>query len=195
MISELQIRAAKIEDVQDLLDIYAYYVEHTAITYEYEVPTPEEFQDRMRHTMEKYPYLVAETLRGQIVGYAYAGPYHPRAAYGWNAEMTIYMDHLRRGYGTGKQMYLLLEDILKAQGIVNAIALITPPKTDADRGEYNSMHFHERMGYEIAGRVECSGYKFDQWFDTVTMVKRLGTPQEQMPEIKCFDDVREQFFL
>ena len=195
MISEFQIRAAKAEDAQEVLDIYAYYVEHTAITYEYEVPVLEDFRKRICHTLEKYPYLVAETPDGQIIGYAYAGPYHVRAAYAWNAEMTIYMDHSQRGYGAGKQLYLLLEKILKAQGIVNAIALVTPPATDADKGEYNSVHFHERMGYELAGRVVYSGYKFHKWFDTVTMVKRLGTPQEEMPELKRFDEVRDQFSL
>ena len=54
------IRLARLEDAKDLLAIYRYYVEKTAITFEYEVPSLEEFQKRMRSIMAFYPYLVAE---------------------------------------------------------------------------------------------------------------------------------------
>lgn len=90
MDSEITIRTAAIEDAQALLDIYAYYVEETAITYEYDVPSLAEFESRIAHTLEKYPYLVAE-MDGKIVGYSYAGAFHPRAAYHWGAEMTVYL--------------------------------------------------------------------------------------------------------
>ena len=64
----MQIRRATENDAEALLKIYAPYVEHTAITFEYEVPSVEEFRSRIRHTLEKYPYLAAE-LDGKIVGY------------------------------------------------------------------------------------------------------------------------------
>ncbi|MBP0987743.1 MAG: GNAT family N-acetyltransferase, partial [Oscillospiraceae bacterium] len=63
------IRNAEIEDAERILEIYAYYVKNTAITFEYEVPTLEEFRERMRNTMKKYPYIVIET-DGVIAGYA-----------------------------------------------------------------------------------------------------------------------------
>lgn len=78
---EIKIRVAAVEDAQALLDIYGYYVEKTAITYEYEVPSLAEFRNRILHVLENYPYLVAE-VNGKIVGYAYAGRFHSRAAYG-----------------------------------------------------------------------------------------------------------------
>ena len=74
------VRDAKIEDAQRILEIYAYYVENTAITFEYDVPSKEEFKQRMRKTMQKYPYLVIEK-EGRVYGYAYAGPFKERAAY------------------------------------------------------------------------------------------------------------------
>ena len=91
MEQKIIIRAAKPEDAQALLDIYGYYVEKTAITYEYEIPTLDEFKKRIIHTLESYPYLVAEA-DGKIVGYAYAGFFRTRAAYGWDAELTVYID-------------------------------------------------------------------------------------------------------
>ena len=88
------IRSAAPEDAEALLSIYAPYVKHTAITFEYEVPSVEEFRKRIAHTLQHYPYLVAE--RGinssapgskdegnccactEIAGYAYAGPLNAR---------------------------------------------------------------------------------------------------------------------
>ena len=192
--TDVTIRAAEIEDAPAILDIYGYYVQHTAITYEYDVPTLPEFQDRMRHTLEKYPYLVAQEGK-RIIGYAYASAYHPRAAYGWDAEMTIYLDHHECGRHVGQRLYTLMEQILQKQGIVNALALITPPMTKEEETVYLSMHFHEKMGYELAGRMKNSGYKFNRWFDTITMQKQLNTPVNPMPSIKSFEAVRAKFSL
>ena len=74
------IRVAKIEDAEELLAIYAPYVKNTAISFEYDVPSLEEFQGRMKNILQKYPYLVAER-DGEIVGYTYAGAFKQRAAY------------------------------------------------------------------------------------------------------------------
>ena len=78
--SYLRIRAAAIEDAAELLEIYKPYVEHTAITFEYEVPSVKEFAARITKTLQKYPYLVAE-YEGRFIGYAYAGAFKERAAY------------------------------------------------------------------------------------------------------------------
>ena len=88
----ITIREATIEDAARLLEIYAYYVEKTVITFEYDVPSLEEFQGRIRHIKERYPYLVIEK-DGVIKGYAYAGVFKARAAYDWSCEMTIYLEH------------------------------------------------------------------------------------------------------
>lgn len=97
----ITIRPVSTADSQALLDIYRPYVEHTAITFEYEVPTAEEFTRRIRHTLKRYPYLAAEK-DGQLLGYAYAGPFHERAAYDWCAEVSIYIRTDARGTGIGK---------------------------------------------------------------------------------------------
>ena len=85
------IRTVRLDDVEELLRIYSYYVENTAITFEYDVPTVDEFRKRIETITEKYPYFVYEE-NGKIIGYAYANTFKDRAAYDWAVEMTIYMD-------------------------------------------------------------------------------------------------------
>ena len=85
------IRSAEPEDAARLLEIYAYYVTDTAITFEYDVPTPDEFAGRVAHTLKRYPYLILEA-DGAIQGYAYAGPFVGRAAYDHSSELSIYLD-------------------------------------------------------------------------------------------------------
>ena len=99
------IRDAQLEDAGRILEIYAYYVDRTVITFEYDVPTLEEFQTRMRRTMQQYPYIVIER-DGVIEGYAYAGPFVGRAAYDWSCELTIYLDHNSQKCGLGKNSIL-----------------------------------------------------------------------------------------
>ena len=189
---DLVIRTAKTEDAQKLLDIYSYYVENSALTFEYETPSVSEFQKRIENTLKTYPYLVAE-IDNEIVGYAYAGRFHPRAAYSWNAEMTIYLKKDVRRQGIGKKLYSLLEEILKEQGIVKTVALITFPSDEYSN--FNSMQFHEKMGYNHAGRMEYCGYKFDRWYTTLHMDKIIGKPENNMKAIKTFDEVKSKFGL
>ena len=91
----MQIRVAEERDAATLLEIYSYYVEKTAITFEYETPSIEEFTHRIHDIKVKYPYIVAEE-KGEILGYAYGSAFHPRAAYGWCAEMSVYVRHDQR---------------------------------------------------------------------------------------------------
>ena len=86
----LTIRPANLADAQAIQVIYAPYVEKTAITFEYEVPSVQEFENRINKTLETYPYLVAEE-DGQVLGYAYASTYYARTAYNWTTELSIYL--------------------------------------------------------------------------------------------------------
>lgn len=167
------IRDAKPEDAERLLEIYAYYVENTAISFEYDVPAPEEFQMRIRNTMKRYPYIVIER-DGKIQGYAYAGPFHSRAAYGWSCEMTIYLDHNMLKCGLGRQIYGALEDRLRKMGILNLYACIGYPETEDEYLNRNSAEFHEHLGYTKVGQFHKCGYKFGRWYDMIYMEKIIG---------------------
>ena len=134
---KIEIRLAEPEDAGELLAIYAPYVEETAITFEYTVPSLAEFQERIRHTRERYPYLVASSA-GKIVGYAYAGPFKGRRAYDWAVETSIYVARGAHRQGVGRRLYEALEQCLKKQGILNRIQICClnrwqESEDDADR--------------------------------------------------------------
>ncbi len=94
-----RIRMATPDDAEALLAIYAPYVRDTAIAFEWDVPTVEEFRARIARTLERYPYLVAESAGGRALGYAYAGPFRERKAYDWACELSIYVARDARGCG------------------------------------------------------------------------------------------------
>ncbi len=106
------VRTATAADAVRLLEIYSWYVENTAITYEYVTPSINEFSKRITDTLERFPYLVLED-NGVIQGYAYASPFHSRAAYSHCSELSIYLDHNVRGHGYGRKLYEALEEKLK----------------------------------------------------------------------------------
>lgn len=112
----ITIRPANLADAQAIQAIYAPYVEKTAITFEYEVPSVQEFEKRISNTIERYPYLVAEE-DGQVLGYAYASPYYARTAYDWTTELSIYLNEDARGRGLGSQLYGALEEELEKRGL------------------------------------------------------------------------------
>ena len=170
------IRTATPEDAARLLEIYAYYVEHTAISFEYTVPTLSEFQNRIKRTLERYPYLVIETDDG-IQGYAYAGSFIGRAAYQHSCEMTIYLDPHSHKQGRGRQLYEALENRLKEMGFLNLYACIGWPETEDEYLNRNSADFHAHLGYTKAGTFHKCGYKFDRWYDMIWMEKLIGAHQ------------------
>lgn len=172
------VRLATIEDAKELLEIYRYYVEHTAITFEYETPSVEEFQQRIKKTLKRYPYLVVEE-EGKILGYAYASPFKERAAYDWSVETTIYVNKDRKRSGIGKSLYLALEEILKKQHVINLDACITDPAIEDEYVTKNSVEYHTHLGYHIVGKFYKSGYKFGRWYDMVWMEKCIGKHADQ----------------
>lgn len=178
------IRNATTEDASALLKIYAPYVTHTAITFEYEVPSIEEFARRIQTTLKKYPYLVAEE-NGHLLGYAYASPFHERPAYDWAVETSIYVDQNVKHKGVGRILHDALENALRMQGILNMNACIAYPQKNIEKDEYldkNSVEFHTHMGYRMVGEFYQCGYKFQRWYNMIWMEKLIG---EHLPVQPC----------
>ncbi len=178
------VRDAELEDAERLLEIYSYYVEKTAISFEYDVPSLFEFQNRMRNIKSKYPYLAVEE-DGVLLGYAYAGAFVGRAAYGWACELTIYLDHTALKCGLGRRLYEALEDRLKKMGILNLYACIGYPGGEED--EYlnkNSADFHAHLGFAKAGEFYKCGYKFGRWYNMVWMEKIIGKHHGDQEPVK-----------
>ncbi len=173
----VKIRAAHSEDAPRLLVIYAYYIEHTAVNFDYAPPSEEEFRAHMEEVMEKYPWLVLEE-GGELLGFAYAGPFVRKDAYAWSAEVTIYLDHNARGRGFGRRLYGALEEELKARGIRNLYACIGDPDPEDEYLTHASERFHARLGYTRAGTFRKCGYKFGRWYNMIWMEKFIG-PHEK----------------
>ena len=169
----MMIRSAKPEDAERLLEIYSYYVENTAISFEYVTPTVEEFRERIVTITKKYPYIVLEE-EGVIKGYAYAGVFKGRAAYDHCCEVTIYLDRESTGSGYGRALYEALENALKEIGIKNLYACIADPDPEDEYLSKNSEHFHSHMGYTTVGEFHKCGYKFGRWYNMIWMEKMIG---------------------
>lgn len=170
---EVTVRDASIEDAERILEIYAYYVTNTAISFEYEVPALKEFQNRIENTLRHYPYLVVEK-NGIIQGYAYAGPFVGRAAYDWSCELTVYLDHASRKCGLGRKIYEALEGRLRDMGILNLYACIGYPEQEDEYLNKNSADFHAHLGFTKVGEFHKCGYKFGRWYNMIWMEKIIG---------------------
>jgi L-amino acid N-acyltransferase YncA len=176
MVDDVAIRLATVKDAPDLLAIYAPYVKETAITFEYQVPSLEDFQNRIRSTLHRFPYFVAEK-RGEIVGYAYLGYFNIREAYDHSAETSIYVAKEQRHSGIGGRLYEAIEKAARAMHIYNLNACIGYPMNDREEDPYlsrNSPEFHAHLGYKLVGRFHKCGYKFGRWYDMIWMEKMLG---------------------
>ena len=179
MDGQILLRAAVPDDAGAILAVYAPYVEKTAITFEYDVPSLEAFTGRIRRTLEKYPYLVAQK-GGEILGYAYTGPFVGRAAYDWAAETTIYLREDQQKNGLGRKLYTALEAVSRAQHVTNLNACIGFPEVEDEHLTRNSAQFHAHLGYRMVGTFHKCGYKFGRWYDMVWMEKMIA-PHDPIP--------------
>ena len=187
--SEITIRTARLDDASKLVSIYRYYVEKTAITFEYEVPTVAEFRPRMGTTMQKYPYLVIE-LNGRPVGYAYVSPLNSREAYDWSVETSIYLARDVRHGGLGRKLHDALKQCLIAMGITNMCALIAVPHDKDDEYlTHNSQDFHAHMGYRLVGAFDRCAQKFGRWYDMCWMELVLAERTPNQPKPTWFPDL------
>ena len=188
-IKTMKIRFATTADAAELLKIYAYYVENTAITFEWAVPTVEEFAQRIEKTKAFYPYIVAEE-DGVIKGYAYASRFRVRKAYDWSVESSIYVHKDCRHQNVGSVLLAEFERLLSLQGILNVNASITTSCDPNDKYVTKaSRHFHEKHGYRFVGEFQKCGFKFNRWYNMMWMEKIIGQHTECQPTIKNINDI------
>ena len=194
MIDDISIRFAKSEDAKELLKIYAYYVTDTAISFETEVPSEEEFKLRIEEVLKSYPFIVA-CKDDEILGYAYLHSFVGRKAYELSAETTIYLNPDKKKMGIGKKLYSVLEDIAKAQNITNLYSCIGYVDKEDEYLNNNSVQFHEHIGFRMVGKFENCGHKFDRWYHMVWMEKIIGEHKE-IPKFISFEDIdKDRFYI
>ena len=186
---KIEIRDAMLEDAEAILDIYSYYIENTAITFEYDLPSIEEFRERISNTKKKYPYLVIVD-NGKIMGYAYAGAFGVRAAYAWSAEISIYIAQNVRKCGYGRKLYEALEHELARMGILNLYACIAYPVVNDKYLTKNSAEFHAYLGFKQVGLFEKCGYKFGNWYHMIWMEKIIGEHGKNPNAVVAYFDLK-----
>lgn len=176
------IRRANVQDAAALLQIYAPYVRDTTVTFEFDVPSTDEFAARIEHARTSYTWLVLEHTEEAgggagvplPVGYAYYGALGERAAYQWSAETSIYLDMDWCDRGLGSFLLEVLESCMAAQGIRTSEACITSENA-------GSMEFHRRHGYTECARFDSCANKFNRWLSTIWMEKQLA-PYGEHPQ-------------
>ena len=165
------IRFANISDSLQLLKIYSQYIQ-TPVTFEYGLPTEQEFAKRIQNITKEYPYLVYED-QGKVIGYAYAHRQFDREAYQWNAELSIYLDQAYTSRGLGKKIYCALIELLKLQGVRNIYGGVTIPNEKSEK-------LHLSLGFHCLGVYRKTGFKCGQWHDVAWFEKEI-TPHNQGP--------------
>lgn len=166
------IREAVLQDLPAILEIYRPYILETAYTFEYEVPSLEDFRQRFLTITEQHPWLVWEE-NGEILGYAYGEKAFGRAAFQWDADLAIYLRPECHGRGIGRALYAAVEEILRRQGYMVAYGVVTSSNA-------GSCAFHRAMGYRELAVFPACGWKFDRWHGVTWFEKRLqdGDPAE-----------------
>jgi len=153
----MTLRWAGEEDGDALAAVYAPAVTDGVASFELEPPSGTEMARRLAATMPAFPWMVLER-GGEVVGFAYAHPFHARAAYDWSAETSIYIARAHHRTGAGRALYTALLAILHAQGFCRAVAGITLPNPA-------SVGLHESVGFRKVGVYHRIGWKFDAWHD------------------------------
>lgn len=152
---ERKIRFATIEDAETILEIYAEYIVNTGVTFEIEVPTIEQFRERMRRITEQFPWLVCE-IDGVIAGYAYGSKHGERAAYRWSADLSVYINEKFHRRGIATALYKAVMELLRLQGYFTVYAGVSTPNEKSEA-------FHSAFGFRNLGEFKNVGYKLGQW--------------------------------
>ena len=180
----LHVRTIRPEDIEAVLKLYNYYVDNSAITFATVKPSLAEFTSLVEHTLEHYPFLVAEHHE-HIVGYCYAHRLGERGAFEFSVELSIYVDHTCHHSGVGKALYTVMERELMDQGLLNLYVSIATPMASADPYlSFNSLKFHEHMGYQLVGTMERCGYKFGRFYSLTWMQKLLPITTQKLKLIE-----------
>jgi L-amino acid N-acyltransferase YncA len=160
------VRDASERDAAACAAIYAPYVSDTAITFEIDPPSAAEMAERIAAATRTHAWVVLED-QGSVVGYAYGSRFHPRAAYRWACEASVFLEPGRRRTGGGRTLYEALFPRLIERGFRVVVAGMTLPN-DASVG------LHRAMGFEAVGTYRRIGFKHGSWHDVAWMQRILG---------------------
>jgi phosphinothricin acetyltransferase len=170
------VRAATDADAEALAAIYGHHVLHGFGTFEEIPPSPQEMERRRAAIAERgLPYLVAEDA-GLVLGFAYAGPFRPRAAYRYTVEDSVYVAPDAVGRGVGRTVLSAALTACEALGLRQVVAVI------GDSQNAGSIGLHRALGFQPAGVGKSFGFKHGRWVDIVWMQKALNGGDARAPD-------------
>ena len=190
----VKIRFAESDDAEAILNIYKEYILNTAITFETEIPSVDEFKERIKTISNLYPYIVLEDEDG-ISGYAYSHYFKGRKAYEWGNEVSIYIASNKKRKGYGKLLYEALEHILKEMGVLTLYSCIAYTDISDPYLTNDSVLFHEKLGYKTIGDFKKSGNKFGRWYSVVWMEKNIGVHNNNPKPVKFINELNKDELL
>jgi L-amino acid N-acyltransferase YncA len=180
--SDYSIRPVQACDMAAITRIYAQAVRHGTASFEIEPPDEAEMARRQDALLAGgYPFLIAER-DGDVIGYAYAGPYRAWPAYRWTVEDSIYIAAEVQGQGIGRALLERLIREAEARGFRQMIAVI------GDSEQTPSIALHEALGFRRVGTLESVGFKFGRWLDSVLMQRPLGNGASLAPRQSTGDE-------
>lgn len=171
----ITIRPATDADMDAVATIYAHHVLHGRASFETKPPTAGEMRRRRAGVVGKgLPYLAAEQA-GEVLGYAYAGPYRPRAAYANTVENSVYLRPDAVGRGIGRRLLSALVAACEQCGLRQMVAVVGDSDNEA------SIRLHEKLGFRRVGVLRDVGYKHGVWLDSVLLQRSLGDGSSTPP--------------
>lgn len=177
------IRIAQEEDARQIHDIYEAYLEDENVTFTIENPSVEEYRNKIIFTKKIYPFYVAESSKGKILGYVYGSPLRPHDAYKWNVEATIMLaPDTERRQGIATALYKKLIETLGKQGFQFVYGVLV----DTNKP---SIALHESLGFKEVGHFYNAGYKLGKWRGIIWMQKQIGELKEVPEEPVPFENV------
>jgi phosphinothricin acetyltransferase len=170
------VRPVAAADLPRLAAIYAHHVLHGRASFELEPPDAAEMARRQAALAATgHPCLVAEQA-GEVLGFAYAGPYRMRPAYRHTVEDSIYLRPDAGGRGLGRRLLGALLHEAEARGFRQMVAVI------GDSANAASIGLHAAMGFAPVGVLRAVGHKHGAWIDSVLMQRTLGPGAACAPE-------------
>ena len=167
MTTDVTIRAADLDDLARLTDIYNHYIIETPITFDMTPFTTDQRREWFSHYGDtgRHRLFVAEQ-DGIILGYTASSRYSDRAAYDTTVETTILCAPGAVGKGIGRLLYGALFKGLAGEDVHTAMARVTMP----NQGSHD-IHLH--FGFREMGILREAGRKFDQYWDVAFYQKML----------------------
>ena len=169
------IRPAKLGDLDAITEIYNEAVLTTNATFDIEPKTDVEQRAWFATHGHQNPILVSE-LNGVVVGWASLSEWSSRCAYSDTAEISLYVKRESWRRGIGRRLLEAIIEEGERVGLHTIIARIT-------KGNNESIHLHESVGFEHIGIMREVGRKFDKLLD-VCLMQKIYPSKEQVTSKK-----------